>query len=370
VTTATDLPDARPDYGGAWNGGILPALLGGDGPPRWFPGPLREARTVVLLVLDGLGWSMVRDHAEVVPTLAAMEGRAITTAAPTTTVAGLPSIVTGLTPSQHGMVGFRMRVGGEVLSVLRWKTASGDPGPDPRTVQPHTGFCGVPVPVVTRRSFEGSGFTLAHLRDGRMVGWETIEELVAAVAAEVDGGERVVYAYHDGVDKVAHEHGLRDHHLVDELRVTDALVRDLLAALPPTCTVAVTADHGHVHIGADGMRDLRAVRQLTAAYSGEGRFRSLHAGPGAAKRLLGLAREAYGEEAWVLSRDEVWASGLLGPEPGPGVRGRIGDVVLIAREDVAYVAPDLAREGELVGCHGSLTPDELEVPLLAARGEG
>jgi hypothetical protein len=263
-----------------------------------------------------------------------------------------------------------MRVGGEVLNVLQWRTTSGEPGPDPVQVQPHAGFGGRRVPVVTRAAFDGTGFTQAHLRTGRFDGWDGLDDLVRRTAAAVAAGEPLVYAYYDGIDKVAHEHGLRTGALPDELAVADRLVADLLSALPPWCALAVTADHGHVHVGPEGMRDLDAVARLTAAYSGEGRFRSLHAGPGAAKRLRQVAEDAYGHEAWVLSRDELWASGLLGPEPGPMVRGRLGDVVLLARADVAYVAPDVPREAKLIGCHGSVTADELEVPLVAATGLG
>ena len=46
----------------------------------------------------------------------------------------------------------------------------------------------------------------------------------------------------------------------------------------------------------------------------------------------------------------------------------MGDVVLAAREPVAFVDPALPREARLVSAHGSLTAAEMLVPLLAARG--
>jgi hypothetical protein len=363
----TELSLPLPDYDGAWIGGIVPGLLAGPR-PSWFPAPLASADTAVLLVLDGLGWEMIQSHPEAVPTLRAMTGGAITCAGPTTTAAGLTSIATGLPPSVHGVVGYRMRVGGEVLNVLQWRTAAGERGPDPVGVQPHDGFGGKPVPIITRADFEGTGFTEAHLRTGRFDGWKTTAMLVERTTRAVADGEPFVYAYYDGIDKVAHEHGLHDSHLTAELAATDRLVAALLEALPATCALAVTADHGHVNVGPGGMRDLDAVRQVTAAYAGEGRFRSLFAGPGGAARLHQIARDAYSDEAHVLTRDEVWEHGLLGPNVAMTVRGRIGDVVLLARADVAYIAPDLPGEASLLGCHGSLTPAELEVPLLAALG--
>ena len=43
-------------------------------------------------------------------------------------------------------------------------------------------------------------------------------------------------------------------------------------------------------------------------------------------------------------------------------------MILAPRDPVAFVDPDLPNEARLVGAHGSLTADEMLVPLLAARG--
>ena len=57
--------------------------------------------------------------------------------------------------------------------------------------------------------------------------------------------------------------------------------------------------------------------------------------------------------------------GVLGADATGNVAGRIGNVVLAAREPVAFVDPALPNERNLRSGHGSLTPDEMYVPLLA-----
>ena len=105
-----------PAFGGASVAGLVPALFGRlDN--SWIPEPARSARAVVLLVLDGLGWSAVQDHAAAMPRIAQMEGEAITTVAPSTTATALTSIATGLAPAQHGVVGYRMLVDNAELNV-------------------------------------------------------------------------------------------------------------------------------------------------------------------------------------------------------------------------------------------------------------
>ena len=88
-------PDpVRPAYSGANVRGIMPALLapGRTRRPRpaWMPEPAWEAGSVVLLVLDGLGWEQLRDRQAVAPVLCSMPGGPITTVAPTTTSTALP----------------------------------------------------------------------------------------------------------------------------------------------------------------------------------------------------------------------------------------------------------------------------------------
>ena len=50
------------------------------------------------------------------------------------------------------------------------------------------------------------------------------------------------------------------------------------------------------------------------------------------------------------------------------VVGRVGDVVLAARDAVAFVDPAMPKEAELRSGHGSLVADEMLVPLVAAHG--
>src|SRR5262249_20039801 len=139
-------------------------------------------------------------HRSLLPELAGLEGGPITTVAPSTTASALTSLATGLAPSQHGLVGFRMRVGDDVLNILRWQTAGNHRPPDPFEMQRHTAFLGRPVPVVTRSEFRHSGFTEAQLRGARFVGWNAVSTLVEHCRRLAGAGERFVYGYYPGVD--------------------------------------------------------------------------------------------------------------------------------------------------------------------------
>ena len=369
----------RPDYGGAWVGGVLEALAAvvdeTGGFPRgaadsWLPGAIAGAHRAVLLVVDGLGWQAFAEHASAMPVLSRLQGRAITTVAPSTTSAGLTSIATGCAPGDHGLLGYRIRVGGQILNVLSWSNGSRTP-PDPEDTQRQRPFGGRALPVVTKSEFAKTGFTAAHLRGGAFTGWRTTSTLVEHCRRLVAGDQHLIYAYYDGLDKVAHEHGIIDGYYTAELTAVDRLVDDLLDALPDDTALVVTADHGQVQVGPGGAVALDAVGGLLGAMAGEGRFRSLWARPGASAELRAATTEHYGDLAWVFTRDQLFDEGWFAA-PGSAIsstlRSRVGDIVLAARAPVIFVDPSQRHEHLMQSQHGSLTAAEMQVPLLAARG--
>ena len=374
--SASTLPDGLvlPDYGGPCLSSLLAGLIAPPGRrPPWFPAPLGEAGQVVLLVLDGLGWDQLQARAGLAPVLAGMEGVPISSVAPTTTATALCSITLGMPPAAHGLIGYKFLVQGpsgpEVLNVLRWRTVSGDARGfvPPRDAQPRAAFAGLPVPVVSRSDFAGRGFTEAHQRGGREVWWSVPSSIPPLVRHLLADGERLVYAYYDGVDRVAHATGLGE--LYDaELRYVDGLVGQLISALPVGACLAVTADHGQVEVGRGAVALAAEVASLAAVVSGEGRFRWLHALPGEEKALFEAAKRVYGDEAWVATRDEVLAAGVFGGRPSDQYLSRLGDVALVPFGAHAYMGPQDSGDAKLVSRHGGLSRQEVLVPLLASAG--
>lgn len=355
----------RPDYNGACVTNVVRAL---QAKVDWVPNAVRGASSVVLLILDGFGWNELTQRRDDLPNLAALDGGPITTVVPSTTPTALASFSTGVPPAEHGVTGYRMYLGTGVLNVIRW-AIQGLPAPAPEQIQPRDAFDGQALPVVTRAQFRETKFTQILYRGAELHGYFTTSGLVEHCRVLVGSGERFVYAYYDGPDLVAHVHGMRDAFFARELRYCDGIVNELLDALPSDCALVVTADHGHVHY--EERVDLGPVNELCVAQSGESRFRYLHAKAGAAGELLAAARELCGRYGWCFTREQLVDERWLGPRPpSPDVRRRIGDVILAAREPVGFVDPDNPGEGRLLSGHGSLTADEMLVPLVAARGRG
>ena len=94
--------------------------IGGEPNPLALPGTGRAC----LLIVDGLGWELLRAHPAAAPFLSelAVTGRPLTAGFPATTATSLTSLATGKAPGSHGMLGYQVAVpgAGRLLNELRW----------------------------------------------------------------------------------------------------------------------------------------------------------------------------------------------------------------------------------------------------------
>ncbi|HEX5302172.1 MAG TPA: nucleotide pyrophosphatase/phosphodiesterase family protein [Streptosporangiaceae bacterium] len=365
-----------PSYGAATLADLSSSLLASldpEAPSAQNVLDLPSARRACLLIVDGLGWELLRDHPAAAPFLSelARNSRPITAGFPSTTVTSLGSICTGQPPGQHGILGYQVAIPGEnrLLNGLRW-----DASVDPLTWQPlptvyeRATAAGIAAVHVAQGSFRGTGLTVATMRGADFRPANSMGALAAQGATALRENDRAfVTVYHGDLDGAGHVFGVASDAWYNQLAHVDKLAEQLAGALPSGTMMYVTADHGMVDISADDKFDVDAhpeLRSGLALLGGEPRARHLYARRGAADDVLAAWREALGDRAWVLPRDEAIKEGWFGPVD-PAMTSRIGDVVAAAGGSLALVATQAEpRESRLVGMHGSLTPAEQLVPAL------
>jgi hypothetical protein len=334
---------------------------------------LTPTQRACLLIVDGLGWELLRDHPAAAPFLSelARNSKPITAGFPATTVTSIGSLGTGKAPGQHGMLGYKVLVPGEdlLLNGLRW-----DSRIDPRQWQPwptvfeRAAATGIAAIHVARGSFRDKGLTTAALRGAELRPADSMGALAAqAATALAENARAFVMVYHGDLDGTGHVFGVGSDAWYYQLAHVDKLAEHLAQALPSGTCLYVTADHGMVDVGPDERLDVDATPELRsglALLGGEPRARHLYAQPGAAADVLATWREVLGDRAWVLPRDEAIKEGWFGPVDAR-MADRIGDVVAAAAGSFAAVATK-AEPGEasLFGMHGSLTSAEQLIPAL------
>ncbi|WGL53946.1 alkaline phosphatase family protein [Nocardioides sp. BP30] len=362
-----------PAYADRSLGDVVPAIaaaLGCDGVPAGLHLP--NAPAYVVMLIDGLGARLLERYAHAAPFLSSLLAHSEpgTAGVPSTTVTSLTSFGTGLTPGSHGLVGYTSRIPGtdHLLNALQWRKDV-----DPLEWQPNTTAFqrlvegGASVTVVNKREFEGSGLTVAAHRGAEFVGADRVGERIAAAVEASRHRCSLTYLYDGDLDWTGHRHGVASAPWLQQLSMIDAEAEQLRDALPHSTRLMVVADHGMIDSAPERRIDVDErleLRDGVALLGGEARFRHLYCARGAVGDVVATWREVLGERAEVMTREDAIAEGWFGSVV-PGVLPRLGDVVVASRGDHAVVSTvDFPYENTLVGLHGSLTADEMLIPIL------
>ena len=378
---------------------------------------------IVMVLVDGLGWQMLRERAGHTPNLRRLlaDSDYLHTCAPSTTAAALTTLATGVYPGAHAMVGYAVRdpllrgqMGaghvpgpGDVFDLITFKNSSHDPLTwqsvptliERANAKANAG-CGPQLGAVSigRSKFAGSGLSLAAWRGFKHIGVDALDQRPYQAYRAIKEGAKLVYLYVGELDHAGHNHGWHSDKWLEALEALDAMVGQLFRRLPAGTRIVLTADHGMVDTDRHHRIDLAKEKELAkdvVAVAGESRFLQLYVADGAANARAagGSARGAAGTQAaggvvensgrkelaqsvakrWaeLLGDRAIWVgtdpSPLMGPL-SPGARAAVGDVLVALNDNWTVVDSRVQsfHATQLIGVHGSLTPVELEVPLIKA----
>jgi hypothetical protein len=360
---------------------------------------------VLLIVLDAVGYlQLARYVAEEQSVFSALADAGsllpITSVFPSTTVSALTTLWTGCTPLGHGFLGTKLLLPEQGLLANMLKMAPAaytrggtleDWGWDPEcfvtvpTLGERLSAAGIGTVAHTRLSFIGSSLTRVFLRGMEEVhGYVGLSDLwlnLRRTLTERRADQRLlVDAYWGGIDNVGHVYGPAGAYLPSAMRhLARSFEEDFLARLPGEARegtlLIVTADHGQIATPPG-----RVVRlpdhpnlqdTLLLPPAGESRAAYLYVRRGQGKALRAYVTEHLADHFVLLDTERALAVGLFGAVGAlaPHLRVRLGDMLLVARGDSRLTTRRKEQEGitQLRGHHGSLTPEEMLVPLLMAR---
>lgn len=359
---------------------------------------------VVLFALDGLGWSEwgrqtgsgffgeMNSKGHAVP---------ITTVFPSTTSAALTTLVTGLTPQEHGLIEWflYLKEAGMVIQTLPFSPV-GARGSDTllSKVNPRILFHGETIFARLKREgvqshsylsryISRSAYSrLAHAASS-VHGNNSLSDLAVMLRRTLESGRQPSfhYVYWSSIDTLEHVYGPEgEESYLEAAGVSYALKAGLLDKLgrdtASKTLLIVTADHGHVYSPMEDAAWLNEHKRLA---------RSLARGPNGKKVLpWGSPRDVYlrvqddrvdeiygylSDElegtASVVKTEDAVASGLFGRgEPSAAFPERVGNIMVLPKgtKSVWYRYPRV-EPPSLVGQHGGMHRDEMTVPLAVAR---
>lgn len=349
---------------------------------------------VVLLILDGFGYRKAQALFQEYPDSTLKKLGEIgcqvplTSVYPSTTVSALTSMSTGLTPLEHGMIGYRLflRETASITNMIRFNTIGNSRTdsafaigldrdeliPQP-TAHERLNAQGVSAHTVLPGHIAHSGLSTALYRGcSHLHSAVSLPDMLVRTRKILheSRGKTFVSLYWPGLDSVAHVMGPNSESYHDEfLAVDDAIRRSLLGQAKNTLLI-VTSDHGFVPMAPEDYlllnEEFDADRALIMHPVGEPRASYLFARDGSKQAIQQAFSTPRDDGLICIESRELVESGLLGTNsPHPEIANRIGDLALLST-GTAGTFQDYPDAVLLRGLHGGLTEDEMLVPLIIA----
>ena len=380
---------SAPDYHGGSIVNLMASLIGALGGEEELYAPLRllapreiGTRSVVLLVIDGLGYEYLQEQRPAGALARHLKGR-MTSVFPSTTATAITTFLTGTAPQHHALTGWFMyfREIAAVAAVLPYRTRqAGTPlGLAPETLLEHVPvFDRIPVRSysVAPQDIAHSAFNSAHLGRARLEPYATLEQMLETTTRLVraPGERRYVYAYWPELDRLGHMHGMNSPEAAAHLARLDEAFAGFLADIAGSDTsVVVTADHGFVDstpartIALE--RHPRLVRSLVLPLCGEPRAAYCYVSPDRRDAFVDYVNEHLSAYAELYESEFLIDSGWFGlGTPHPRLRERVGDYTLVMKDN-AIIEDWLPGEKRFrkIGVHGGTSTREMYVPLIVAQ---
>lgn len=380
-----------PDYEGGSIANLMRTLADACGaPPPWQPplhprygidaSELARARSIVLLVVDGLGAEMLASRGT--GSLRRHAGRTLSSVFPSTTASAIPLFMTGLMPAQHALTGWHMWLEElqAVTAILPLTPRAARPFSLPREKLPAMLFDHAPLYpgmrrkawVISPQEIAFSPFNLWHTRGAETIAYAGTDGLLTALCGVIgQPGEKFVHAYWPLLDACAHRFGRDSAEVTGVLEQFCAMFDTLLARVAGSdTTLLVTADHGFIDSPENRVIQLADHPELAAMLArplcGEPRVAWCYVRKEAAGSFSRCAEDTLGERAEVISRARLLDEAWFGPGPThPKLAARIGDFALVMRDNWS-IKDSLPGERHhfTLGVHGGLSADEMRVPLV------
>lgn len=330
-------------------------------------------RSVVVIIADGLGLYTLSSNKDLLQKFLgkATASFAVSSIAPTSTASIIPSLSTGLLPTQHGIAGYRMYIRelGSVVKTFDLKPVKFDRSCDAdiessfRLLYGNTIFEelrgeGIVSYYLVKKSFSDSLFTREVSRGANIVPYFSTGDMLANVGGVLGKGGGLVYVYWDDIDVLSHEYGPLSPQVRAGVEHLFWFLNRLIERIGEKAVIALIADHGHVPVEREDIRiyDRSPCEGCLTIPFGERRFLYFITMDDEFRILC--------DDCTIVKKNKY--PSLFGSQISPEFRERFGDIVVLAPDSNMLVYKYRPEDAEKIvkGHHGGLSREELLVPFI------
>ncbi len=324
-----------------------------------------EYKNIVVLLLDGMGTSILRGNLEENGFFRTHQVAEYSSVFPPTTVAATTSVACGLNPAEHAWLGwdcYYPQVDKNVTVFFNVEQGTEEPAADYNV--PWT-YCPYENIVTKITAVGGEAYNVAPFVEPYPDSFEKICDRIAELCKAP--GQKYIYSYWNEPDHIMHEEGCFGPGAKQTLRELEKQVETLADKLTDTLLI-ITADHGHMDSKGVCILDYPEICDcLVRMPSIEPRALNLFVKDGMQEKFEQEFCKAFGEKFLLWKKEQVIAEGLFGEgREHEHFRAMLGDYLAIAIDDLSIYNTKEEAE-KFVGVHAGMTEEEMQIPLIVIK---
>lgn len=322
-------------------------------------------KNIILMVLDGMGSEIINTNLHENSFLKKHLVKEISSVFPPTTTAATTSLQSGLSPMEHGWLGWSLyfKEINENVSIY----------PNTKDNKEIISDCNIANKFIPFKDIidiinENTAIHAYSVSPFGTCKVETLEDFTYNIRKICDTKESTyIYAYWPEPDSTMHSHGCHSKEAKSCLLEINNYIENLCKNLENTLLI-ITADHGHINAKAKLILDYpELLNTLERLPSIEPRSLNFFVKNGMETRFVSQFNRHFKNDFILLTKEEVLKKELFGTgNENPKFKDFLGDFLAISTSNTTIFKTEQECQN-LIGVHAGLTASEMMVPLIILK---
>lgn len=328
----------------------------------------RSPKTVVLMVFDGMGSSILARHLPENSFLRRHKIGDLTSVFPSTTVAATAAIQSGHSPAELGRLGWAMYFmeADDIVSCFYNKSQTTGKTASFRHfyAQEALYYPSIWRKIKNRHPEMNTGF-LSYLSLNYVPSLSALDLRIRSYNHSKKNS--FLYTYWQNPDTLLHRNGTSHPAVTEFLTLLDKKIETMCRHLKDA-TVIITADHSQIDTRYEYLEDYPELCSMLVRHPAlEYRAAALYVKDEYKDIFADTFRRTFGDKFMLLTHQEMMKHRIFGPGvPHPRAEEFMGDFISVAAGEwnLAYHRPKDNEKAPYIGNHAGIHPDEMTVPLI------